>query len=272
MIREIRTGRDESILEAASTDGLGRLSFYHPVGTFALTPASHILMNAIIQNKALLSGNGIDWGSGVGCLAILAAKISAVDRVYGLEISQANVEAARINAERNGVCHKVSFMLADSYCPLNEAEKQALDELRGTFNFIISNPPSSDWDDGFGFRRLVMTGAKDFLKKDGLVLLNVSFQYGAKRVESLYQNTRDFVYEGTAASTDWVPFDLTRADLLNCLKVYAQEEAAGGTDYTFSDNGSDSRFINARTALDTYIKSGVSPLTKWQTQLFRYCG
>ena len=84
MIQEIRTGADKTILEGESTCGLGRLVFYHPAGTFALTPASHILLNAIVDNQASLHGVGMDWGSGIGCQAILAARIPAVRKMYGL--------------------------------------------------------------------------------------------------------------------------------------------------------------------------------------------
>ena len=75
MIREIRTGSDVSILGEELTGGLGRLTFHHPVSTFSLTPASNILIEAIARNQELLSGIGIDWGSGIGCLAILAVKM-----------------------------------------------------------------------------------------------------------------------------------------------------------------------------------------------------
>ncbi len=269
MIREIRTGKEESVLEEEVTRGLGRISFYHPVGTFSLTPASNVLINAIIDNQKRFGGIGIDWGSGVGCLAVLAAKINSVKKVYGLEISQENINAARINAEKNSVSDKACFMLADSYSPFNTEEKQELDKLKGAVDFIISNPPSSDWDDGFGFRRMVINGAKEFLKKDGIVLLNVSFQYGAKRVEALYRDMDGFNYMGLAASTNWVPFDLNRPDLLDCLKVYAKEELNGGFDYTFSEEGSDDRLINAQTALDNFNRRGISPFTKWQTHLFK---
>lgn len=122
---------------------------------------------------------------------------------------------------------------------------------------IISNPPSSDWDDGSGFRRIVLQGAKDFLLKDGIVLLNISFQYGIKRVESLYKNIDGFDYMGVVASTDWVPFDLNRPDLLECLKIYSQEELNGGSEYTFLEDGSiENNYINAQRALENLLKEG----------------
>ena len=43
---------------------------------------------------------------------------------------------------------------------------------------------SFNGDDGFGFSRIVRKGTKDYLTKDGNFLLNISFQYGRKRVES----------------------------------------------------------------------------------------
>ncbi len=272
MIREIRTGTDESVLDETSTGGLGRLVFHHPAGTFALTPASHILLNAIVQNQARLRGTGIDWGSGIGCQAILAAQIPTVSKMYGLEISMENVKAAAWNAKENGVADKVTFLAADSYAPFDGDDRKTVEGLRGNVDFILSNPPSSDGDDGFGFRRIVMDGARAFLKPGGIVLLNISYQYGPERVAQLHRAGSGFHHEGVVASTDWVPFDLNRPDLLNCLRLYAREEKRGGHDYAFSEDGFDDDFVNARTALKTYEDCGTSPFTKWQTHLFRYMG
>lgn len=273
MIREIRTGEDVSILNNDYTKGLGQIQFCHPVGTFALTPASNILINAIINKQDFLFGTGIDWGSGVGCLVILAAKIKTVNRVYGLEISEANINAAIKNAEINNVKEKVTFLHSDSYDPFDKANKQELEKNKGKINFILANPPSSEGDDGFEFRRIVLKGAKDYLCKDGIVFLNASFQYGVKRVEELYKNTGDYSYMGLAATTVCVPFDLNRADLLDCLKIYSREEQKGGFEYTFfaeQDANSYNRYINAQTALENYYKHGKSPWTKWQTHIFKY--
>ena len=273
MIQEIYNGSDESTLEETFTKGLGELKFYHPVGTFSITPASRILFQAIIDNQEILHGIGIDWGCGIGCQAILAAKIAAVQEVYGLDISKENINIARKNAEDNGVAAKTRFALADSYLPFQEDDKQMIQALKGKVDFILSNPPSSDWDDGFGFRRMVLAGAKEYLKENGVVLLNASFQYGLARVRALSESLSGFQYAGVLASTDGVPFDLSRADLLDCLKTYAKEEQNGGIDYTFIANEADERsYVNARTALRTFEKTGASPITKWQTHLFRYLG
>lgn len=273
MIQEIYTGSDESTLEASLTNGLGELRFYHPIGTFSITPASSILLRAIAENQQLLQGVGIDWGTGIGCQAILAAKIPAVDFVYGLEISRENVRIAIQNSEANLVSGKTRFILADSYHPMAEEDARTIDSIKGKFDFVLSNPPSSDWDDGFGFRRMVLAGARDFLKPDGVVLMNVSFQYGMDRIRQMTQSLGCFRYSGVAATTECVPFDLNRPDLLDCLKTYVKEERNGGMDYTFLRNEMDEHdMMNARTALEQFEQTGKSPLTKWQTQLFRFVG
>ena len=269
MIRENFSGSAVTVFGDGETGGLGRLTLYHPPGTFGLTPASRILIKAIAARRDALSGTGLDWGSGVGCLAILAAKIGAVERVYGLEISEANVEAALRNAEENGVADKALFFLSDAYCPYREEDARVMEALRGKVDFIVSNPPSSDWDDGFGFRRIVLSGAREFLKRGGLVLLNISSQYGPERIGAL-AGMDGFYYEGVAASTDWVPFDLDRPDLLDCLAIYAGEEARGGLTYAFGGDGG--RVLNAREALERYRLDGASPLSKWQTHQFRFTG
>ena len=272
MIREIDIGGEKSVLDESSTGGLGSFVFHHPEGTFALTPASRILLTAIVQNQAKLCGTGLDWGSGIGCQAILAARIPAVRKMYGLEISQENVKAAVWNARENGLHTKAAFLLADSYTPFSEEDRKIADGLRGNVDFIVSNPPSSEGDDGFGFRRTVMDGARAFLKPGGIVLLNISLQYGRERVAQLHRAGSGFVHEGAVASTLWVPFDLNRQDLLDCLRLYAHEEEKGGYSYTFSEEGMEGDFVSAQTALKMYEYCGASPFTKWQTHLFRYVG
>ena len=75
--------KTQTRLNSAETGGLGPLSIHHPKGTFAITPASRIALRAIGENRHLLSGNGLDWGSGTGCMTLATALIDQVDRVIG---------------------------------------------------------------------------------------------------------------------------------------------------------------------------------------------
>ena len=270
MVRAAESTDGLTVLSEVDTLGLGRLEFHHPRGTFALTPASLISLTAIVAQQRLLHGVGLDWGSGVGCLAIAAARIPAVEQVVGLEIDPLNVAAAQANADRNGAAGKTRFLVADSYAPFDSADRAALAKWAGRVEFILANPPASDGDDGFEFRRIVLRGARDWLRPGGIVVLNISYQYGAERLQGLTDDARGFHYEGLLASTDWTPFDLQRPDLLLNLQDYAAEEARGGLRYTFRDpNASSDRPIDAQTALDQFRRTGHSPLSMWQTHLFR---
>ena len=117
-----------------------------------------------------------------------------------------------------------------------------------------------------------MNGARAFLKTGGIVLLNISYQYGPDRIASLHRDGSGFMHEGVVATTNWVPFDLGRRDLLGCLRRYALEEEKGGYTYAFSADGQDDAFMSAREALELYEKQGVSPLTRWQTHRFVHTG
>src|SRR4030042_4166224 len=154
---------NQTKLDKKETRGLGEIIIHHPSGTFEITPASRVAIQSICEHQSLLIGNGIDWGSGTGCLAITSARISTVNYIFGLEISAFNNEIARRNAILNGVEKKTDFVLSDSYTPLLEADQTRLDNYIGKINFILANPPSSEGDDGFGYRRLVLKGALRFL-------------------------------------------------------------------------------------------------------------
>jgi hypothetical protein len=249
---------------------LGEIRIHHPPGTFALTPASLIGIQAIVDNRGLLKGTGIDWGSGTGCLAIAAAKLEQVHQVIGLELSMPDVRIAERNAALNGVARKIAFLHSDSYAPLSRRERQRLDSLAGQVDFVLANPPSSEGDDGFGFRRKVLAGAQRFLVDGGVVLLNISYQYGSARIARLTEEIPGFSYDGLLATTEWVPFELERPDLLHCLELYAREEERGGLTYSFAHpEALADELMTAQEALAYDRRTGRSPLAKWQVHLFR---
>ena len=270
MSNHLQTGH-ETTLHAPLMFGLGEIRLLQPPETFALTPASLVSLQAIARNQNLLTGSGLDWGSGTGCLAIAAAKVVTVQKVLGLEISEANVVIAHKNALRNGVEHKTAFLVSDSYSPMSHADLPTLDSLTRRTNFILANPPASEGDDGFGYRRIVLKGARKYLTMGGVVFLSVSSQYGHRRVERLCEEVPGFSYCGVLSSTDWVSFDLARSDLLQCLRLYAREEARGGLVYSFRNSDAErEELMDAHTALARFKTNGQSPLMKWQTHLFEF--
>lgn len=258
-----------TVLSADIIGPLAPVRILHPPGTFVLTPASLVALSAVGRHHGQLEGVGLDWGSGTGCLAIVAARAPRVRRVVGLEISEPDVRIAVENARLNAVGDKVSFVLADSYEPRTAEGGQILAELRGRLDFIIANPPSSEGDDGFSFRRAVLDGAREFLTDGGRVFLSISLQYGEERIAALVADMPEFSHRGVLASSGWVPFDLSRPDLLHCLELYAAEENRGGRPYTFRA-AKGTGLQDARQALRDYRRTGSNPYSKWQSRLFVY--
>jgi methylase of polypeptide subunit release factors len=268
------TTTSENTIHLTTTDtgGLGELEIYQPPGAFALTPASRMALQTIGAHHHLLAGIGLDWGCGTGCLALTAVQIPTVSHIIGLDIDPANIAAAQHNAALNHVADRLTFFLADSYTPFALAARQTLATYAGHVDFILANPPTSEGDDGFGFRRLVLAGARPFLKPGGVVFLSVSYQYGRERIHRLAQEIPDFTYGGLLASTDWVPFDMQRPDLHHCVELYAAAEQAGGPLYEFHHPAAADQILNAQSALAHFQQTGQSPLSQWQTHLFRYEG
>ncbi len=248
---------------------LGTIQIRQPTGTYGLTPASRIGMTAVTSHRQHLFGVGLDWGCGTGCMALTAAKIPTVRKMIGLDIEPANIEAATGNAISNGLFDRATFFHADSYIPFAKSERSELADYTGRIDFIVANPPATNEGDGFGWRREVLRGGAAYLKPRGRVLLNISIQYAASRIEGLCDDVPGYEYHGLVASTDWVPFDMSRADLGKQVVEYADEEGRGGADYYFCDpTSAEEKTINARQALKIYRATGLSPLSKWQNYLF----
>ncbi len=252
-----------------SPPGLGAIEILAPAGKLSLTPATQMAVNTIASHRDLLRGKGIDWGSGSGVLAIVAARIGAVESVLGLELAVEDVELAQENARRNGVADKVQFLHADSFTPLEPDDLSPLTDLLDTTDFLIANPPASRGDDGLGWRRSVLRGARHFVRPGAPLLIQISYQYNVDRIARLAEDVQGYSYEGVIGSSEWIAFDQSRSDLSAQLVEYAEEETAGGTVYTFAPAGGGAGHVSAIDALNHYRMTGESPISKWQMHLFR---
>ncbi len=248
------------------TGGLGPITVEIPHGRQTITPASRMAVAAIGANAGLLRGRGLDWGAGTGLLAIGAALVDGVDLVVGLELDAADVPIARVNAERNGVGGVTQFIHADSYTAVDSDEQPAIDDLRRSADFLIANPPASRTGDGLDWRREALRGGLAYVVPGAPVLVQISYQYAIARIEGLVDDVPGYRYEGVAGTTDWVPFDQSRADLSTQVVEYAKVEAEGGIPYTFGDG--DGGHLTATEAIDRYRATGESPLSKWQMHRF----
>ena len=260
------------VVTITKTGGLGPIELELPPGKLSITPASRLCLEGIGQNRKLLAGAGIDWGSGSGCLATAAARIPAVERIVGIEVSGVDVATANRNATRNGVGDRVTIIEADLYEPVSEDDKPLLDSLVGRCEFLVGNPPATLGNDGLGWRRALLGGARKFLTRGAPVLLQVLYQYG-ERIRRLTEDVPGYSYEGVLATTEWVPFDQDREDLARNLVDYADEEARSGLPYRFGSRaGETSERLTATQALARAKATGESPMSRWQMHLFRWGG
>jgi release factor glutamine methyltransferase len=137
-----------------------------PAGVFAPTPMSDLLGRAVI-GEARTGERVLDMGTGSGVNAILAARAGA--EVVGVDINPAAVEAARANAERNGVA--AEFAVSDVFST-----------VEGDFDLVVIDPPfrwfaprdmteAAVADEGYAGLGRFFAGVRERLRPGGRVLL-----------------------------------------------------------------------------------------------------
>ena len=126
-------------------------------GSFALTPASMTTAATVygLSLAGVIRGRCLDWGCGNGILSLVAAAAApGVERVIGLDIAQANVDAARANMALGG-CSNTVFVRGDGFRPLESfvwsgQAFTAPDDDRGKMlqgmDVVLANPPASSGD------------------------------------------------------------------------------------------------------------------------------
>ncbi len=156
-------------------------------------PDSEILIEAVLQkfsNKALQI-KILEVGVGSGCLIITLLTLYNQAQATGLDISKKALEISAKNAETHKVLSRLDLRNSDVFSALNSDEK---------FDLIISNPPYiptadilelevevnkyeplSALDggvDGLDFYRRIAVAARNFLKENGEIFLEIG--YGQK--------------------------------------------------------------------------------------------
>ncbi len=142
-----------------------------------------------------------DIGTGSGCIAIALAKHFVNAEVYAFDVSEAALEVARENAERNNA--KVHFICDDVLHPKSEIFSQPVD-------LVVSNPPYVcdsertameanvlDWepetalfvpdDDPLRYYRQILALAKKQLNPDGHVWFEINERMGEGMLELCHE-------------------------------------------------------------------------------------
>ncbi len=177
-------------------------------------PETETLVNEVIQHFIKKESEPIkiiDIGTGSGVIAITLAYELKNSFVYATDISKDALELALENAKIFKVEKRVKFVLGDFFDPLKNKN------LVDFFDCIVSNPPyvkDSDYknldkeikdfepeiaflcgDDGINFHKKIAKEGVKYLKKGGLLVLEIALGNAEKLLEflsssSLYNQIR----------------------------------------------------------------------------------
>ncbi len=173
-------------------------------------PETEILVNEIInhlktQKKESEALKIIDIGTGSGVIAVTLACELKNSFVFATDISKEALDLALENARINKVEPRIEFIHGDLFDPLTKNKN-----IENSFDCIVSNPPyvkDSDYqnlhkeirdfepriaflcgDDGINFHKKIAGEGIRYLKKGGLLALEVASGDDKKLLEFLSSN------------------------------------------------------------------------------------
>lgn len=137
--------------EDAVTRRAARVPLQHIVGTTSflgleLEVDGRVLVprpeteQLVVQASACIAGQAapriLDLGTGSGCIALALARMHPGAEVVAMDVSEAALEVAQINARRNGLEGRVRWCHGDAF----GSEGWVAAEM-GWFDLVVSNPP-----------------------------------------------------------------------------------------------------------------------------------
>ena len=176
-------------------------------GVLVPRPETEILVEqAIARIKAMTESEAdspriLDMGTGCGVLAVSLAKELQNAEIWATDISADALATARFNAEKHGMLKRIQFLEGDLYEPVSD--------LKTTFDLILSNPPyvaSEEYNDlppevrnheprlaldggeeGLYFIDKIISGAPDYLRSTGWIMIEMAPNQTEKAVKLLTQ-------------------------------------------------------------------------------------
>lgn len=155
----------------------------------------------LLENSSSAPLKVLDVGTGSGNIAIALAKFLPSVEVTAIDVSDAAINLAKENADKNGVSDKINFLVFD----LNSDGFP--DEM---YDMVISNPPYisklemktlqdevknwepevalTDQSDGFKLIEQVINKATKSIHKGGHILIEIGGNEQKERVEKLLSN------------------------------------------------------------------------------------
>lgn len=185
-----------------------KLNFYVDENVLIPQPDTEILVEEVIK---YIEQNNLDTHTfpikildlctGSGAIAISLAKYIENVEITATDISVKAIQVAKLNAEKNLVHNKITFIESNMFENIEESE----------FDIIVSNPPyietniiptlSSEvqqephialngGNDGLDFYKIIVNSSKKYLKPNGKVFLEIGFDQKEKLFELI--NNSDY--------------------------------------------------------------------------------
>ena len=151
-------------------------------------PETELLVETVIAfsyQSSAFSLKILDLCTGSGCIAIPLTKNIPECKIVASDISEAALDIARLNAEKNGVCDNIKFVQSDLFS-----------NITGKFDIIASNPPYiagyefkslqkevlmephialDGGKDGLDFYRRIISEAARYLDRGGYLIIEIGF-------------------------------------------------------------------------------------------------
>lgn len=160
-------------------------------------PETELLVEAVIDEVSSMNKplDILDIGTGSGIIPVTLAKNLKNISLTAVDISDKALLVAKDNAKTHNVLENIKFLKSDIYSFLQEKNENT--ENNTEFDIIISNPPYIDktdmekldkevkkyepenalfgGDDGLIFYRRILKESISFLKKEGMIFLEIGY-------------------------------------------------------------------------------------------------
>lgn len=171
-------------------------------------PETEILVETVIKQSSVASHQSpveiLELGTGSGCIAVSLAKFLPQAKITAVDISSDALSAAKENALLNRIEERINFVQSNLF---------SSPELSGrSYGLIVSNPPYipaedikglqreisyeprialDGGSDGLDFFRRIIAGAPQFLKNDGLLIVEMGYNQ-LFEIKNIFDKTGNF--------------------------------------------------------------------------------
>lgn len=187
-----------------------KLNFYVDENVLIPQPDTEILVEEVLkyvkQYNELVNSTFpikiLDLCTGSGAIAISLAKYIDNCEVTATDISSKAIQVSKLNAEKNLVNNKITFIESDMFNNLKDLK----------FDIIVSNPPYIESDiistlspevqkephialdgghDGLKFYKTIIENYKNHLNKNGKIFLEIGYNQKESVIELINKNNPD---------------------------------------------------------------------------------